>query len=202
MLVLLQVRTQVQEASTATARNPCEGLPCGRSWHTLTRISPTAAVLFGGYDSDWTPLCDCWLLDTARCRAAAAPGQGPLGEPTSLWRRCRHQEMSPHYDGSARLWHAAVLEPVSRRLWVIGGILNDLMRIHSGEIEHPWQMLTMSFSSAAPLRLIAMEAALQSKMPDHPEVRALPGILLGEFESRRANFLEERRTGILDSESS
>ena len=46
------------------------GLPCGRSWHSFTRISSTAAVLFGGYDSDYNPLGDCWMLDTAKCKAA------------------------------------------------------------------------------------------------------------------------------------
>ena len=46
------------------------GLPCGRSWHSLTRISQTGAALFGGYDSDGTPLGDCWLLDTAGCKTA------------------------------------------------------------------------------------------------------------------------------------
>ena len=59
--------SQVHGPATGEAANR---LPCGRSWHSLTRISQTGAVLFGGYDSDGTPLGDCWLLDTAGCKTA------------------------------------------------------------------------------------------------------------------------------------
>ena len=88
-------------------------------------------------------------------------------------------------DGSARLWHTSVLEPVSLRLWVIGGIINDLINNEDAEVEHPWQILAMSFSSATPLRLIAMESVIHSIGHDNPEIAALPKGLRTELEARR-----------------
>ena len=49
-------------------------------------------------------------------------------DPSSLWTRCRHHEQNPSSKGSARLWHSSVLEPGSLRVWIIGGIINDLMQ--------------------------------------------------------------------------
>lgn len=181
--------TQVHDAATGEAAN---GLPSGRSWHSLTRISQTAAVLFGGYDSDWTPLGDCWLLDTAGCKAAI---RKPNSDPTSLWTRCRHHEQNPSSKGSSRLWHSAVLEPGSLRVWVIGGIINDFME---NKGEHSWQILSMSFSSATPLRHIAMEEAINSVRADDPDLIALPRTLRSELETRRSHILEERRSGMAE----
>ena len=47
----------------------------------------------------------------------------------------------------------------------------------------------MSFTSATPLRLLAMEAAIASVHPDDPDLLSLPRNLRNELEARRqANF--------------
>ena len=57
------------------------------------------------------------------------------------------------------------------------------------QVEHPWQILSMSFTSATPLRLLAMEVAIASVRPDDPDLLALPRNLRNELEARRqANF--------------
>lgn len=69
-------------------------------------------------------------------------------DPSSLWTRCRHHEQNPSTKGSSRLWHSSVLEPGSLRVWVIGGIINDLMQQPDHEVSargthlcHPDMML-------------------------------------------------------------
>ena len=54
--------TEVHTSSTA------EGLPGKRHAHSMTLISPEAAILYGGYTgvrSDEFPYGDCWLLNPA-----------------------------------------------------------------------------------------------------------------------------------------
>ena len=53
------------------------------------------------------------------------------------------------------------------------------------QVEHPRQILSMSFSSATPLRLIAMEGAINSFRADDPDLEALPRNLRSELEARR-----------------
>ena len=53
--------------------------PKGRCYHTMTLISPKAAIVFGGEDDREAVLGDCWLLDLV----AAKQGM----EVTSLWKR-------------------------------------------------------------------------------------------------------------------
>jgi len=196
--VLDMLSLQWTKVHDSVSGEAAEGLPCGRSWHSLTRISPTAAVLFGGYNSEWKPLGDCWLLDTAACKTAI---REPNSDPSTLWTSCRHHEQNESSRGYARLWHSAVLEPVSLRVWVIGGIINDLMEQHDHEVEHPWQILSMSFTSATPLRLLAMEAAIASVRPDDPDLLGLPRNLRNELEARRSNISEERRSGMVGEKS-
>ena len=56
--------------------------PCGRTFHTMTLISPTKIALFGGEDKRGANLGDCWLLNLGVAR------QG--GEVTTMWTRCKY----------------------------------------------------------------------------------------------------------------
>ena len=56
-----------------------EHQPKGRCYHTMTLISPKAAIVFGGEDEREAVMGDCWLLDLV----AAKQGR----EVTSLWKR-------------------------------------------------------------------------------------------------------------------
>ena len=48
----------------------------------------------------------------------------------------------------------------------------------------------MSFTSATPLRLLAMEAAIASVRPDDPDLLSLPRNLRSELEARRQANLD------------
>ena len=75
---------------------------------SLNLISPSYAVLFGGLicrESFSERSGDCWLLDLG----------GVMQGGGNFWTRLKHQEQLP------RLNHAAVLDPVTRRLLVLGG---------------------------------------------------------------------------------
>ena len=56
--------------------------------------------------------------------------------------------------------------------------------------EHSWQILSMSFSSATPLRHIAMEEAINSVRADDPDLIALPRTLRSELETRRSSIAQ------------
>ena len=99
------------------------GIPSWRVCHTFTLISDTKAVLFGGTQNHYNTLGDCWILDLQKAKR-------PQEEPASFWTKCLHHG-SPYQkekrDGTTlnkltmRQRHTAVLEPYSKRLWVIGG---------------------------------------------------------------------------------
>ena len=83
---------------------------CNRQ-HTFTRISQSHAMLFGSVLHDQNNRTelkdDCWLLDVkAKLQE----------EPPSIWNQIRN-----HFP---RQNHIAILEPVSQRLWIMGGICN------------------------------------------------------------------------------
>ena len=78
---------------------------------TLTSITQSTAVFFGAWmeqetvEEEQERGEDCWLLDLNKAKQ--------IMDPSSIWTRI------PNH--LSRLFHAAVLEPVSQRLWVIGG---------------------------------------------------------------------------------
>ena len=85
-----------------------ENLPMDQ-FHTFTRISKNEAVLYGvkwlsEFMADWRCEDDCWFLDL---QISQNSGQ------SAMWTRMRSHML--------RSDHAAALEPVSRRLWVVGG---------------------------------------------------------------------------------
>ena len=157
-----------------------EGIPHCRVFHSMTLISSEAAILFGGCDLD--SYKDCWILNTGKLLRCE------FDTPSSLWKHCSH------HDEYKRAMHTAVLEPISKRLWIIGGF---------GEIFCQTELLSLSFNSATPLRLLAMESAI-SHFDRHHEVwkvNEIPGQLRTELEDRRAHMEGEIRTGMVGQSS-
>ena len=139
--------------------------PCGRHKFTFTLISPNQAVVYGGMkESSGDPMLDllgdCWLLDFERTKEGDHP-----------WTRCRHHEKD------IRLQHSAVLEPESRRLWLMGGYSNECL--------YPTGILMLSFNSFAPLKICAMEWVVNQIPPNDPRLAAIPTDLRREYKLRR-----------------
>ena len=141
----------------------------------MTLISSEAAVLFGGNVTG-----ACWIWNTGKLLS------GEFDTSLSLWKHCSHHE-------NKRVGHASVLEPVSKRLWILGG-----SSCWDMSEPYPTEIISMSFNSAAPLRLLAMESALSHFDPTHPvwEAHKIPQHLRTELEDRRSHMEEERRTGM------
>ena len=140
----------------------------------MTLISPEKAILFGGIrDAEFQPINNCWLLDIGKV------SKGEFTEPSSLWEHCeRHED---YLGGVRRMGHSAVVEPVSKRLWILGGVVDGWITD---------EMLSMSFNSGTSLKLLAMESALRHFRLGHPllEATELPRHLKIEFENRYANY--------------
>ena len=207
--------TRVNHSVTGDA---AEGLPGVRRLHSMTLISPGTAVLFGGCryrpGEPWEPYGDCWLFDVAKVRAGKF-----IGPSSSLWTRCQQQA------GVARSGHSAVVEPVSKRLWILGGHTEGLC--YFPHFTPPTEMLSISFNSAAPLRLLAMESLPKCQAPvleakgfmdmfwmhvkamigwrskksiklrKSFEAVDIPMHLKVELKNRRTHMKEERRIGIV-----
>ncbi len=141
--------------------------PNGRSWHSLTAVSPSLAVLYGGYDSDMQPLGDCWALELEEPRKRDRP----------RWRRCQHLEL-PGQKGR-RLWHQAVLEGVTGQVWAIGGIIDDILAPTMAPVRHPEAMARLTFTPL-PLVHLALRASLsaqKSGQVDAEEMSRIPPCL-------------------------
>ena len=177
-----------------------KGIPRKRAEHSLTLVSPKSVVLFGG--SKWRVgenslipseddygYGDCWILNTRRLLGY----DFDFNHPSCLWKRCWYQENRPSSLDATRFGHRAVIEPVSKRLWILGGVRNLYLKQ-----PHPDEIISMSFNSAAPLKLLAMESAMRHFDPSHPiwEINRIPKDLRTELEDRRSHMEEERRTGM------
>ena len=135
-------------------------VPKGRFAHTMTCINQSAAVVHGGVDSHWKMLGECWVLDLNKAKQ--------LHEPSSIWTL---QSKS----WSKRACHAAVLEPISRRLWLTNGI-----HLHSSAI----QKMTVN---VVPLKILAMEIVVGVCGEDDPRLGQdkCPKRLKEEIEAHR-----------------
>ena len=83
---------------------------------TLTRVSKSAAKLFGMLGDDE----ECWLLNLNHAKE--------LHDPSAIWTRIPSTFARGHH------CHCAVLEPISQRLWLIGGyddhgITSDVLKL-------------------------------------------------------------------------
>ena len=138
--------------------------------HTFTIISSSAAVLHGAKQLDgeqYSP--ECWLLNLDNARQ--------LKDPTSIWTRIP----TPF----PRELHASVLEPVSQRLWVIGGWASDQKDFTSDVIK-------MSRFNTLPLKTIAMDHIARNMKATDPRLSAnnYPKRLISEIEEHRSKIEE------------
>ena len=149
-----------------------EGLPEPRAGHSLTKVSSKEAVLFGGFYPPKPPSKDCWLLNIDKVL------QGELEIPSSLWERCQQHEQELPARIASRMLHSAVLEPISKRLWILGGLIRPIPSTTS-------KVFSMSFSSGTSLRFLAMERAARYFDPEHPMLgsKELPRHLKIELEN-------------------
>ena len=100
-----------------------------------------------------------------------------------------------------------MLEPYSKRLWIIGGSYNfEDEEVQVPDMEYLTQMLVMSFNSATPLKLLAKESVIRCTHKSLRSLNALQGEglwrtleipehLWSELEARKASIVEEKHTG-------
>ena len=162
---------QVHPSLTGIA---AEGVPVGRGGHSMTQVSSDAAALFGGGGDDpHSPFRDCWLLKTGMVL------RGKFERPSSLRERCEQHELSLINRAANHIMHSAVVEPISKRLWILGGFQRDVVF----EPRRTTEVLPLTFNSGASLKLLAMESAPRHFRPGHPilEDTELPRNLRLEF---------------------
>ena len=133
-----------------------ELVPERRQLHSMTLISSEVAILLGGYGPFGQT--DCWILDTAKAL------RGDFAGPPSIWKRQKKTIIG-------RADHYAVIEPVSKRLWILE--------------TYPNTIASITLNSGASLKFLAMEKALSFLSPGHPMLEAseLPRHLKLEIEN-------------------
>ena len=132
------------------------GRPGKRATHTMTPISSEVAVLSGGYmlsrqahspHNSITSGEEGWLLDTGKVLRGGFTG------PASIWKKC---EVTVTGKG----FNYTVIEPVSRRLWTLGG--------HSREVK------SLPFQAGTSLKSLALERVAMSFLDiERPFLEAL-----------------------------
>ena len=140
--------------------------PNGRDplMYTLTIISEDTAVLFGGDDTDED---NSWLLDLHNAKHEK--------DPSSVWTRIPNHFSMQQYSG-----YAAVLEPVSQTLWVLGG------QFHGNRI------LKMSYKLAS-LKDLAMDKIARINF------RLLPGQIPTQLRNEIATYKDKNGEVLLCS---
>ena len=123
-------------------------LPCPRTANSLTLISQSAAVLYGGVAQNLR-FADCWLLNLDKAIQ--------LQDPSSIWRKVNHPDLSP------RSSHSAVMDIGKHRLWLLGGYGSDL-DLMDVLLKAP-QKITLS---AVPLKVLAAEYVAKSICKNDP----------------------------------
>ena len=141
-------------------------VPYRRGKHTLTRISKSSAVLYGSYRDDGRYYDDSWLLNINSAKQ--------LKDPSFIWSKIPNHHL--------RLRHAAVLEPVSKSLWVIGGVDGN-----SGA--YTSDLLKMSFN-LLPLKDLAIDHVARRIDPKDQWLlpNELPRSIKKEIEDYRAKI--------------
>ena len=138
------------------------------SEHTLTMISQKAAVLFGGRDSDEERLGDCWLLNIDECITNL--------NAEKIWIQCKHHEENIWF---GRCGHAAVKEPSSHRVWIVGGFgyvpTSEMSSLHIKEL---------TFSSDQTLKVLALESVTKNLDKLSPQIKELPETLRLSVEAK------------------
>ena len=91
---------------------------------------------------------DCWLLDFDEAK------QG--NETTSMWKKIKVDNFK------GRISSRAVLEPVSQRLWLIGGFTNEIT---------PPEVQKIAVN-VVPLQVLSMECAAENISEDDSRLKA------------------------------
>ena len=129
-------------------------LPCPRRENSLTLISQSTAVLYGG--SVRAPHTksngNCWLLDLDKAMQ--------LHDPSSIWTKVSRPNLRP------RFLHSAVMD-VGNRLWLIGGLgyKSDNQYI---EVNMPPEKITLT---PAPLKVLAVEYVAEITREGDPRIQ-------------------------------
>ena len=145
-------------------------VPDPTGFHTLTCISNSTAILF---DIVWDnnlerPVDNCWLLNIDKVQQKA--------DPSLIWTKI------PISSTFIRKYHATVLEPVSRKLWVIGG--------YDGQPDFckgTSEVLHANLIKLAPLKDMVIHHAVQNICVNDPRLAKdkLPRNLKHEIEAFR-----------------
>ena len=144
--------------------NSTFNVPNAREWHSLTWISPSKAILFGGFhrqrhrNPDYR---DCWILDLNKAKENL--------DISSIWKQI------PVNDYEKRRYHKALVEPVSQRLWLIDG------NYSSKKVE------TISMN-VVPLKVQAMECVVGKIRMDDPALKTAPKMLKKDIDTYRSSF--------------
>ena len=138
-------------------------VPNAREGHSLALISPSKAILFGGmfcYHSIPSYLRDCWLLDLDKAKGNQ--------EISSIWKQIQSDS------SEERTCHKALVEPVSQRLWLIGG--NQCSKVETMTV------------NVVPLKVLAMECVVGKIRVDDPMLKASPKMLKKDIDTYRSSF--------------
>uniref|UniRef100_A0A8C7FLY8 Kelch domain containing 2 n=1 Tax=Oncorhynchus kisutch TaxID=8019 RepID=A0A8C7FLY8_ONCKI len=112
--------------------------PVGRSWHSLTPVSPDHIFLFGGFTTSRETLSDAWLYCVSK----------------NEWQQFKH-----NHTESPRLWHTACSGP-GGEVFVFGGCANNLLSHQRAA--HSKELLVFTVQPKSLVRF-CMEAALQHR---------------------------------------
>ena len=132
--------------------------PHGRYQPSFISTSSKVAVLYGGRycnSSRLIALTDCWMLNIEHCIAEET------GE--EIWTRCCH-----HEDAMEVFHRRAILEPSSKRIWLVGGFQDFCGR--SEPLDHIRELTFM----APPLKVLALEAVTKHYNKLRIQVNELP----------------------------
>ena len=145
--------------------------PRARCGHTLTRISESAAILFGGWGPDIGPFGDSWILNLNNAR--------DLENESPIWTKFTTHNYSPMMN------HRAVLDPAGQRLWLIGGIHR-----YGENVSAKLQKVSLN---VLPLKVHAAEVAAKhfKKGDSSLEAHELPNELKREVEANRYIMADE-----------
>ena len=137
--------------------------------YSFTLVSKSTAVMYGSGKAN---ISECWVLNLENAKQ--------LKEPAAIWTKIPN-----HFP---RSWHTAVLEPVSKSLWVMGGYEQ------AGMIRPPTlAVLTMSFKLHS-LQELAMNHILNHVKSNDPRLgpMQLPRQLRNHIEDLRGNIKRGR----------
>ena len=99
---------------------------------------------------------DCWLLNIDECISNL--------NAEKIWTRCEHHETY------TRCGHAAVKEPSSKRVWIIGGHVNHIREL--------------TFSSDQTLKVLALESVTKNLDKLSHKIKELPDALRLSVEAK------------------